>query len=97
MLDLGNVKSMARVKLNGKELGGVWTNPWQLDITSAAQAGKNELEVEVVNLWVNRLIGDSRLPENLRATWAPNNPYKPGDRLEPSGLLGPVNILSFAY
>ena len=97
MLDLGNVKSMARIKLNGKEPGGVWTNPWQLDITSAAQAGKNELEVEVVNLWVNRLIGDSGLPESLRGTWAPNNPYKPGDRLEPSGLLGPVNILSFAY
>ncbi len=61
------------------------------------KAGKNELEVEVVNLWVNRLIGDSRLPGNERGTWAPNNPYKPGDRLEPSGLLGPVNILSFVY
>jgi hypothetical protein len=97
VLDLGNVKIMARVKLNGKELGTVWTNPWQLDITTAAQTGKNELEVEVVNLWVNRLIGDSRLPENARGTWAPNNPYKPGDRLEPSGLLGPVTVLSFAF
>jgi hypothetical protein len=97
MLDLGNVRIMARVKLNGKEIGTVWTNPWQLDIAAAAQTGKNELEVEVVNLWVNRLIGDSRLPETERGTWAPNNPYKPGDRLEPSGLLGPVTVLSFAY
>jgi hypothetical protein len=97
MLDLGNVKIMARVKLNGKELGTVWTNPWQLDITAAAKTGKNELEVEVLNLWVNRLIGDSRLPEKERGTWAPNNPYRPGDRLEPSGLLGPVTVLSFAF
>jgi hypothetical protein len=97
VLDMGNVKIMARVKMNGKDLGSVWTNPWQLDITEAAQTGKNELEVEVVNLWVNRLIGDSRLPENERGTWAPNNPYKPEDRLEPSGLLGPVTLLSVTY
>ena len=70
------------------------SEPWQVDITEAAREGRNELEIEVVNLWVNRLIGDSRLPESARRTWAPSNPYKPGDKLEPSGLLGPVTVKS---
>ncbi len=63
-LDLGEVEVMAIVKLNGKELGILWKKPFRIDITSAVQVGENSVEVTVVNLWPNRLIGDEFLPED---------------------------------
>ncbi len=57
-LDLGQVDVMARVTLNGKDLGLLWCSPFQVDISSAAKPGTNELEIEVTNLWINRMIGD---------------------------------------
>lgn len=61
-LDLGTVKDMARVTLNGKEVGTIWTAPWRVDITLGLHNGENELKVEIANRWPNRLIGDEKLP-----------------------------------
>ena len=57
-LNLGKVKIMAKVWLNGKDLGIVWTDPWRVDITHVVKKGKNDLRIDVVNQWANRLIGD---------------------------------------
>ncbi|MDR3111200.1 MAG: hypothetical protein LBU65_16150 [Planctomycetaceae bacterium] len=93
-VNLGTVQAAAAVKVNGEEAGMLWTTPWQLDITKLVKKGTNTLEVEVVNTWINRLVGDARLPEAERKTWLTVNPFKPNSKLTPSGLLGPVRILS---
>jgi hypothetical protein len=67
-LDLGEVEVIAIVKLNGKDLGILWKKPFRLDITSAAYEGENSLELTIVNLWPNRLIGDANLPEDCSWT-----------------------------
>ena len=63
-LDLGQVAVMAELKLNGKELGVLWKPPFRVDVSEALQAGENALEIKVVNLWINRMIGDEQLPED---------------------------------
>lgn len=63
-IDLGEVKNLARIKLNGKDLGILWTAPWRKDIPASLLKSKNTLEVEVVNLWLNRLIGDAGIPDD---------------------------------
>jgi len=95
MLDLGNVQEMASVKINGKQMQVMWSAPFQFDITPFVKSGPNDLEVEVVNMWPNRLIGDSKLPENLRLTKTNINKFNVPDSesfLRESGLLGPVKI-----
>jgi hypothetical protein len=64
-LELGEVKNIAEVNLNGESLGTVWTAPWRIDITHAVQLGKNDLEIAVTNVWVNRLIGDEQQPSDI--------------------------------
>jgi hypothetical protein len=63
-LDLGKVAIMAEVKLNGKDLGILWKPPFRCDVTDALKPGENTLELNIVNLWINRLIGDEQLPED---------------------------------
>ena len=68
VLDLGMVKNLAEVSLNGRDLGILWKPPFRVDLAGAARAGANQLEVKVTNLWCNRLIGDEQLPEDIE--WA---------------------------
>ncbi len=93
-LELGDVKNVARVKLNGRDLGVVWCAPWRVEMGDALKIGSNQLEVQVANLWPNRLIGDLSLPAEKRYAWTTRNPFKKDSPLLPSGLLGPVRILS---
>ena len=71
-LDLGKVKNVAQIRLNGQELGTVWCAPWRVEITSALKSAGNHLEIDVVNLWPNRMIGDEQLPEDC--LWNGNHP-----------------------
>jgi len=96
-INLGRVGVMAEVKINGQFAGGVWTDPWRVDITNYVGEGENEIEITVVNNWINRLIGDSRLPENERRTWINVNNIRPDDMLQPSGLLGEVTVTRVRY
>ncbi len=61
-IDLGIVHNLARVKLNGEDLGVLWTSPWRIDISKSVKETNNTLEIEVANLWPNRLIGDAFMP-----------------------------------
>ncbi len=91
-IDLGDVRNLAVVTINGKELGETWHAPWRVDATSALRPGPNEITIKVVNAWVNRLIGDQQ-PGATKYTFADVKPYKASSPLLPSGLLGPVTII----
>lgn len=104
-LRLGRVGCIARVRLNDVDCGVAWTDPWTTELTGAARAGENRLQVEVANVWQNRLIGDAGLPESQRRTRT-NVILEQGPRtrrflcssvnsidpLTPSGLMGPVRL-----
>jgi len=94
LLDLGLAREIASIRLNGKALGTLWAPPFRSEISSAAKVGDNELEVEVVNFWPNRIIGDASLPENQRLTRTNIRTLTAKTPLMPSGLLGPVRVLS---
>ena len=117
-MDLGRVEVMARVTLNDKACGITWKPPYRVDVSDALTLGQNRLQIEVVNTWVNRMIGDEQLPldaewkdwETLlewpdwfqhgrpsptgRYTFTTARHYRKDSPPQPSGLLGPVRILS---
>jgi hypothetical protein len=91
-LDLGEVQVMARVKLNGRDLGIFWKPPMRVNVTGVLKPGRNVLEIRVANLWPNRMIGDAALPAAERFTWSSYEPFNQDTPLLKSGLLGPVTI-----
>ena len=93
-LHLGELYNLAEIRVNGRSAGVWWKNPFAGDITSLVQPGENALEIAVVNLWVNRLIGDQFLPEDRRRTNTNVVKFTKESTLLPSGLVGPV-YLSF--
>jgi hypothetical protein len=96
ILDLGNVLEMAAITINGHKMPVRWCAPYRFDISQYIRAGNNQLEVEVVNMWPNRLIGDSKLLEAQRRTQTNIKKFdQPGSEkfLRESGLLGPVKLL----
>ncbi|PSR53423.1 glycoside hydrolase [Adhaeribacter arboris] len=93
-LDLGEVKNLAEIIVNGKSLGIVWKKPFRVDATNALKAGNNKVEVKVTNLWVNRLIGDQQTEVKQKITYTTMPFYQANSELLPAGLLGPVKVLS---
>ena len=91
-LDLGNVRELAEVLLNGKALGIIWAPPFRVEITDVVKPTGNQLEVEVVNFWPNRIIGDASLPAEQRLTRTNIRKLTKDTALMPSGLLGPVYL-----
>ena len=93
LLDLGDLHELAEVKVNGKSCGIVWCPPFRVEVTDAVKAGENQLQIEVVNFWPNRIIGDASLPPAQRLTRTNIRKLTAKTPLEPAGLLGPVQLL----
>jgi hypothetical protein len=91
-IDLGEVKNLAEVTVNGKSLGVVWHAPYRMDVTSTLKPGTNQVTIKVINAWVNRLIGDQQPDATTKYTFADVKPYKANSPLLPSGLIGPVKL-----
>lgn len=96
LLDLGEVRDLAEVRINGKRVGVVWAPPYRIDVTDALKQGANRLEIAVTNEFTNRLIGDKQLPEQKRVLGPASDirmmfggPQEP----LPSGLLGKVTLV----
>jgi hypothetical protein len=100
VIDLGEIRDVAEVFVNGKTAGILWKKPYRANISAFVQPGKNELKIEIVNLWVNRLTGDMLADPKDRfcqtnQSFMTNEVWPGGDepfRLQPAGLLGPVRV-----
>ena len=95
LLDLGAVKEIAEVSVNGTPVGGIlWKPPFRADVTSVLKPGVNHLEVKITNLWPNRIIGDQQPNATRKYAWLDYRPFKANAPLLESGLMGPVIVLT---
>jgi hypothetical protein len=92
-LDLGDVKNLAEVTVNGRKLPLVWKQPFRVNVTGALRPGANAVEIAVTNLWVNRIVGDMQPDAVRKYTYTPMEFYSAASPLLPSGLLGPVRVI----
>jgi hypothetical protein len=97
LLDLGRVREFAQVTLNGHKLPDIlWKPPFTVDVTSALKTGSNNIQIEITNLWPNRIIGDLQPDAKDKYTFTVYGAYKADSPLVESGLLGPVKLLRLA-
>jgi hypothetical protein len=90
--DPGAAREVAEVRVNGALAGYAWHAPYTVEIGPFVKPGKNELEIRVANLWVNRLIRDADPAVKDKVTWTDQPTYRPDAPLRPSGLIGPVTL-----
>jgi hypothetical protein len=95
-LNLGDVKNLAEVIVNGKSLGILWKQPFRINVSNAIKVGQNKVEIKVTNLWVNRLIGDAQPEVSNKVTYTTMPFYQANSTLLPSGLIGPVQIFTIS-
>ena len=95
-LDLGDVRELAEIKVNGQSCGITWSPPFRADITRALKPGTNQLEIEVVNFWPNRIIGDAQMPKEKRLTKTNIRKLTSENQMMRSGLFGPVRLVERA-
>lgn len=79
VLGLDSVCDMAQVRVNDILFPVMWKAPYMLDVTDALKAGENVIEVDVTNLWPNRMIGDEQLPDDMEWSEPLNYGYAPGN------------------
>ena len=92
-IDLGDVKNLAEISVNGEILGWFWKTPYRLDTSGVLKPGSNTLEIRVTNGWANRIIGDRQPRAAKKYAFTSPSFYHPDSPLLPSGLLGPVQIV----
>jgi hypothetical protein len=95
VLDLGRVREFAQVRLNDKALPDIlWKPPFSVEVTSNLKSGVNTVEIQVTNLWPNRIIGDQQPEAKQRFTFTVYGAYQADSPLVESGLLGPVKLMA---
>jgi hypothetical protein len=91
-LNLGEVREVAEIRVNGTHAGYAWHQPYTVEIGHLVKPGQNQLEIRAANLWINRLIRDADPAVLQKVTWTPDPTYRADARLRPSGLIGPVTL-----
>ena len=98
-MELGKVNESAKIIINGKDAGILWSMPFKMNIGSYLKQGENSITIEVANLMANRI----RYMDQNKMEWRRyheinfvNINYKDFDasnwKVQPSGLEGPVTI-----
>jgi hypothetical protein len=64
ILNLGNVKDLASVSVNGQSVAVLWHAPFKLDVSEYIRVGANSVSIAVTNTWANRMLGDKRYPDD---------------------------------
>ena len=90
---IDSIFNIASIKINGIKCGTLWTKPYIVEVSKALRPGENNIEIEVSNTWMNRLIGDQELAVDKRVSWT-TAPFRlKGKPLLPAGITGNITLI----